>query len=1043
MPVISEPSFAEVPADRSHLEGERKQVTVLFADLKGSMALSESRDPEEWAEVMDRFFSLCAQAVTRFEGTVDKFTGDGLMAIFGAPRALEDHARRACLAAWHLTEAVGVWAEKTLAERGLDLHVRVGLNSGEVVAGRIGEEETAEYTAVGHTVGLAQRMEAMAEPGRVYLTERTARLVSGYLALTDLGRLEVKGVSEPVGVFALENVRMAGRSSAVRFAEATPLVGRDEEMAALESALARAEEGQAQVVGIVGEAGVGKSRLCEEFSRRCGARGLDVRRTAGVSHGQSVPLVPVLVMFRDYFGIADADSPQKAREKIAGRLVTLDPALAEGLPVLFDFLEVPDPERPAPQLSGEARMRRVFDVLRRVTQRRSERQTLVLIVEDLHWFDPQSATFLERLIPSFPGTRTLVVTNFRPEFHASWMAHSYYRQLALAPLADDDVERLLAAFVGDDESLAALPEHVIAHTGGNPFFIEEVVRTLVEDGTLAGHTGAYRLTRPLDQIGVPATVQAVLAARIDRLRDEGKQVLQTAAVIGRSFPAAILSQMAALPEDDLFGALAALCAAEFLQEETAGDEAAYRFWHPLTQEVAYSTLLAGARRRLHAAAARAIIDLEPGRLDERAALVASHWERAGDDLEAARWNARAAARALRSDLTEAMRRWRAVLVHLAKVPETDEVLRLGIRARVRLSQFGNRTGMDPAEGGSLLIDAKLLAERLGDRVQLAHLIAVQGTHEWRSGRLREGAACSVEAARIGDELGQPGLMAGLLMSRCSGPVAEAIRLSDRAVALCAGDPDFGAEILGYSPLARAHLNRAELFSVAGRLPEAGQESERGLEVARSRSELELVSWALTLIPRLADFAGEGEDSLAAAEEAVRISADSGNLLVHVMALQAVGIASLVLGRWGEAFEAFDQAIGDSHLQAHSNLEDASLHAHLARAHLALGDQRAARQHADDALSVAQEQGARVLEGAALLVRAQVRRAAGEPAEAVATDLDAALAIVHETGALTYEPFIREELGRLRHDPTELREALRLYTAIGATGHARRLESTCQ
>ncbi|MGH9037378.1 MAG: ATP-binding protein, partial [Acidimicrobiia bacterium] len=598
------------PAVRSHLEGERKQVTVLFADLEGSMALSEGRDPEEWAEVMDRFFSICAEAVTRFEGTVDKFTGDGLMALFGAPRAQEDHARRACLAAWQLTETVRAWAEKLMAERGLDLHVRVGLNSGEVVAGRIGEEATAEYTALGHTVGLAQRMEAMAEPGRVYLTEHTARLVAGQVDLTDLGRLEVKGASEPVGVFALDRVSRAGRSPAVRFAEAPALVGRNEEMTTLESALARAEEGHAQVVGIVGEAGLGKSRLCEEFARRCAAGDIDVRRTAGVSHGQAVPLLPVLDLLRVFFGIDDADPPQAAREKIAGRLVTLDPALAEGLPVLFDFLEVPDPDRPAPRLSGEARMRRVFEVIRGVTQRRSERQTLVLILEDLHWFDPQSAAFLDRLIPSYPGTRTLVVTNFRPEFQASWMTHSYYRQLALAPLALDDVQQLLGATLGDDASLASLPGHFITHTGGNPFFIEEVVRALVEDGTLEGQPGAYRLTRPLEEIGVPATVQSVLAARIDRLREEDKQVLQTAAVIGRSFPAAVLRQMAALPEDDLFGALAALCAAEFLQEETAGEEAAYRFWHPLTQEVAYSTLLAGARRRLHAAAAGAIIALE-------------------------------------------------------------------------------------------------------------------------------------------------------------------------------------------------------------------------------------------------------------------------------------------------------------------------------------------------------------------------------------------------------------------------------------------------
>jgi class 3 adenylate cyclase len=418
------------PAPRQP-EGERKQVTVLFADLKGSMDLAEGLDPEEWAEVMDRFFSICAEAVTRFEGTVDKFTGDGLMALFGAPRAQEDHARRACLAAWHLAGAVRSWSAEVLAGGGPDLHVRVGLNSGEVVAGRIGTNDEAEYTAVGHTVGLAQRMEAMAEPGRVYLAERTARLVAGQVALTDLGRMEVKGASEPVGVFVLDGVSLAGRSAAARFAGAPPLVGRDEEMAALGSALARAEGGHAQVMGIVGEAGVGKSRLCEEFARLCRARGIDVRQVAGVSHGQAVPLLPILDLLRDYFGIDDADPPQAAREKIAGRLVTLDPAFADGLPILFDFLEVPDPERPAPQLSGEARMRRVFEVLRGVTQRRSERQTLVLILEDLHWFDPQSATFLERLIPSYPGTRTLVVTNFRPEFQASWMTHSYYRQVAL------------------------------------------------------------------------------------------------------------------------------------------------------------------------------------------------------------------------------------------------------------------------------------------------------------------------------------------------------------------------------------------------------------------------------------------------------------------------------------------------------------------------------------------------------------------------------------------------------------------------------------
>ncbi len=670
-------------------QGERKQVTVLFADVKGSMDLAEALDPEDWAAVMNQLFQILSEGVQRFGGTVDKFTGDGVMAIFGAPVSQEDHARRACHAALHLRQATAAYGDQLREGRHLDLHIRLGLNSGEVVIGGIGDEGRMNYTALGHTVGLAQRMEALADPGQVFLSDHTARLVVEHFSLRELGLLDVKGVREPVRAFALEGTRRRAGT-----AGSAALVGRAEELGALEVALERTQEGQGQVVGVVGEAGVGKSRLCEEFAQSAAARGITVRRAAGVSHARDVPLLPILEFMRDYFGITDSDSRSDAQAKIAARLLDLDTTLEDALPVLFDFLEVPDERRPAPRLSPEARMQRIFGLLRRVTQRRSDRETLVLLFDDLQWFDPQSKAFLERLIPSFPGTRTLVLTNFRPEFSPPWAAHSYYRQLALQPLEPDAVARLLEGLLGRDASLAPLSELIAEKTGGYPFFVEEVVRSLVEDGTLAGEPGAYRLTRPVEVLGVPATVQATLSARIDRLAEVDKALLQTAAVIGRDFTEPVVRMVSGLTETELAAVCGRLCSAEFLQEVSFGSVDEYRFWHPLTQEVTYGSLLRERRATLHEAVARAIIATEPDRLDERAALLTVHFERAGNPLETARWNDRAAGFTLRRDVAEAMRRWRATLVQLDSAPETDDAMSIGVRTRNRLIRYGARTGMD-------------------------------------------------------------------------------------------------------------------------------------------------------------------------------------------------------------------------------------------------------------------------------------------------------------------------------------------------------------
>lgn len=1032
----------------AEVDGERKQLTVLFADVQGSMDLQENLDPEVWAEIMGRFVQILAEGIRRCGGTVDKFTGDGIMALFGAPVAQEDHARRACYAAWQLTTAMATYAEGLQCSQGVDFHVRLGLASGEVVLGRVGEDIRLDPTALGHTVGLAQRMEALAEPGRVYLTEHTARLVKGWFRLTDLGPMIVRGARNPLQVFMLDGPRPSPTAvGSDRALGRSPLVGRQRELSALEDALTAATEGRAQVVGIVGEAGVGKSRLCEEFARFITARGITVRRTTGVSHGREVPLLPILGLLRDYFLITDEDDPGQAREKIARRLFDLDPALEETLPLLFDFLEVPDPGRPPAQLAPQVRMRRIFEAIHRMTQQRSDREVLVLVVEDLHWFDPQSEIFLERLVESLLGSKTLVIANFRPEFSAGWMHHPYYRQLPLTPLPGKAVGEMLGGLLGVDLSLAPLFAFVQERTGGNPFFLEEMVRALVEDGTLAGGAGSYRLTRPLHEVQVPPSVQAVLAARIDRLPPEHKAILQTAAVIGRTFTEAVLAKVTGSAHEALQGALFALCAAELLQEEASPPVVEFRFWHPLTQEVAYRTLLSDRRARLHAMVANALVEHDPGRSDERAAVLAWHWERAGHKLEAARWNTRAGTWALRSDITEARRRWRSAIDLLEELDEGAEGLELSVRAHIRLLQFGARTGIATDEAERLYVQGRALAERLGDPGLRGMIMMASAAARHWSGDIKGAFVRAEEAAQLGDVADDPDVKVALWLGipiavSWRGPLPLGLDRVERLLTVCKGNLDLGSVLMGYSPYARALQVRAGILARMGSLEQARTDADESIALSRRRDDLDTLAWALALLPHLTWLSGELDDVEVPATEAVRLGEETGNMAGLVLGLEGLALAHLIAGRPAEAITICEQALAEAREHRTGLFEEPSLLAHMARARLDAGMPNDAVMSADEGVDVARRQGSRVVECLALLTRAQVRRATGGCSTDgdLRADLDAALVLATKTGALTYEPFIREERGRVRGDDTELREALRLYTVIGATSHARRLEA---
>jgi class 3 adenylate cyclase/tetratricopeptide (TPR) repeat protein len=1008
---LSPAAMPTSPPQAVPVAGEKKHITVLFADVAGSMDLQERLDAEVWAAIMGRFVSILAEGVRKYGGTVDKFTGDGIMALFGAPVAQEDHARRACHAAWALTRAIGEYSDELRRTHDVELQVRLGLNSGEVVVGRVGDDVTLDPTALGHTVGLAQRMEAMAEPGKAYLTEHTGRLVDGWFEVNDLGPRSVKGASAPLRVFALDGPLVQPGRPAVG---AAPLVGRHREMAALDDALALATEGQAQVVGVVGEAGVGKSRLCEEFGRRAAERGAAVRRTTGVSHGRDVPLLPILSLLRGYFGVVDSDGPGEARDKITAGLLSLDGGLDDALPLLFDFLEVADPDRPAPRLSPVVRMDRLFSTFRQMTARRSERGVLVIIAEDLHWFDPQSENFLERLIESFPGTRTLVVTNFRPEFSAPWTRHSYYRQVPLAPLRGAAVGELLGGLLGVDLSLAPLLDFVRERTGGNPFFMEEVVRALVEDGTLAGEPGRYHLVRPVEDIGVPPTVQATLAARIDRLAAGDKALLQTAAVVGRNFSATLLVTISGGVEQDVRAALARLCATEFVQAAGFDRVDEYRFWHALTRDVAYGGLLADRRTALHDATAQALATDDPDRLDERAALIASHFEQAGNTVDAARWNDRAAAFAARSDVIDALRRWGELVRQLRSAPETAETLEIGIRARSRLIRYGARTGMDFAEAARLYAEAKELAERLGDPVQSATVTFAYASALFFAGEVVEGSARYFEAAALADQSGDAEAIAGYSVLRLwppvfIGPVADGLAAAERVVTACNGDPDRGAAMLGFSPLSLLGPTEGELLWLRGQSDAARRSIDQSLAMARQRGETEWIAWNLATYARVADSAHDFTIGLERAREGFRVADESGNLLVRILARGAIGIAEVALGRFGEATETLLLAITEGRDHAVSLFEEARMLVNLARAQVGSGDRVVARRTADEAVEVAHRQGTRIFECLALLTRAQIWRTTGSADDTPVTDLQAALRLAQETGALVYERWIRQEL----------------------------------
>lgn len=875
----------KILTSKSALEGERKQVTVLFADMKGSMELLADRDPEEARKLLDPVIEHMMEAVHRYEGTVSNIMGDGIMALFGAPLAHEDHAVRACYAALRMQESVNRYADGVRRTEGVPIQIRVGLNSGEVVVGAIGNDLKMDYTAIGQTVHLASRMEQMAMPGSVLMTPDALRLAEGYVEVKPLGPVSVKGLTEAVEVFEVIGVGAArSRLQAAAARGLTRFVGRDGEIETLRQTLEHARAGRGQVVAVVGEPGVGKSRLFYEFTHSHRTADWLIVESGSVSYGKATPYLPLIDLLKAYFKIHDRDNLREIREKVTGKLLTLDEALKSTLPALLTLLDVAIDDNDWQGLDPAERRRRILEAVKRVLLTESRVQPLLVVFEDLHWIDSETQAFLDSLIESVPTARFLLLVNYRPEYQHGWGSKTYYSQIRIDPLPPESAMEILGSLLGDDRALVPLKDFLIVRTEGTPFFLEESVRTLVEMNVLGGERGNYRLAKPIASIQVPASVQAVLAARIDRLALEAKQLLQCASVIGKDFPFALLQGVVELSDENLRRELGHLQAAEFIYETRLFPDLEYTFKHALTHEVAYGSLLQERRRALHARIVEAIEKLYADRLIEQVERLAHHsvraelWEKTVEYLHQAGKKA-----AIRSATQEAIAYFEQALEALEHTPESRSRIEKAIDIRVDLGPVLIATkGFQEPDVEENYSRARALCEQFGETPQLFPVLWGLAMARNLRGELRVGRELGDRLLVLAERANDPALLleahhAGWGNLSILGELTSAWFHLEQGFAIYDQQKHKHHAFLygGHDPGVCCGYHAAEVLWLLGYPDHALRRSTDSLALARELSHPSTMSFALSWAAWFHQYRGERRAVRARVEEGMTLATDQG------------------------------------------------------------------------------------------------------------------------------------------------------------------------
>ncbi|WP_163712625.1 AAA family ATPase [Mycobacterium timonense] len=806
------------PVHDADARAEYKQVTVLFADVVHSMNIAATLGAERLRELMTSLVDRAAAVVRRFGGTVDAFTGDGIMAVFGAPIALEDHAIRACLAALGIQEDTARLAIEVRERDRVELAIRIGLNSGRVIAGDVGSMPL-HHTTIGEQVGMAQRMESVAPPGAVMLSVSTARLVDGAVALGEPELVHIKGSDEPVTAYRLLGIgdghRTTGRVE-------SKLVGRQREMSAVEGLADRAFDGHGAVVEVVGEPGIGKSRLAREIAAMAATRGAQVFGAFCESHTSQISFRAVARLLRAALGVDGLDGPA-ARARVRDQIPGADP---EDALLLDDLLGIADPGTAVPPIDPDARRRRLTALVNAASL--SRQTPTVYIVEDAHWIDEVSESMLTEFLTVIPETPSLVLVTYRPEYHGALSRLTGSHAVSLASLSDSETAALVADRLGPDPSVVALGRRVAERAAGNPFFVEELVRELAERGVLRGEPGAYRSTAEVSEVSVPATLQATIAARIDRLDPKAKRTLSAAAVIGLRFGLDLLTVLGVEPVVD------ELVAAQVIDPISLARQPEYVFHHPLIQSVAYEAQLKADRSDLHrrvAAAAEARVT-ESG--DEHAALIAEHLEAAGDLDAAYGWHMRSATWATNRDITAARASWgRAAEIADALPADHPHRAAMRIAPRTLLSGTGWRVHASVAD--DRFAELRELCSAAGDKASLGIATAGMVVGYAHQDRVRKASQLGSEAWALAESVGDATLTVGLSFPIIYGKIENAewcdvLRWSQVVVELANGDPLKGNFLVG-CPLALALASRGMARYFLGR-PGWSEDLSRGLAMAR-------------------------------------------------------------------------------------------------------------------------------------------------------------------------------------------------------------------
>ena len=961
----------KILALRPSIEGERKQVTVLFADVKDFTSISEKLDPEEVQTLISECMVFFTEEIHRYEGAIAQFLGDGVMALFGAPIAHEDAPQRALYAALSIRERLTGYSDK-LKKQGLKFNMRIGLNTGLVVVGRIGDDLTMEYTAMGDTVNLASRMESTAQQGTIQVSENTYHLTEGYFEFKPLGEVEVKGKKELVKSYQLLGAGQAKTRIGVSLARGlTPFVGRQKELGQLIECYQLAKKGQGQVVGIVGEPGVGKSRLLLQLRAVLPQGEYSYLEGECLHYGEATAYLPMVNALRDYFHIEEGKAEALNRRKLKQRISQLDKRLMAVLPPLEELLSFKVDDEQYLKLEPQMKRTRIFEAIRTLLIRESENKPLVLVFEDLHWIDKTSEVLLDQIIARLPGAHILLLLLYRPEYTNPWTSKTYYSQIRVDELSEETSAQMVQAILKGGKAAPDLTQLILDRAVGNPLFMEEFTHTLLERGYIERKDGHYILTVKPTDIQVPDTVQGIIAARMDRLEKDLKETMQIASVIGREFQLSLLQTVTNL-RDKLEVCLSELQSLEFIHERMAFPELEYIFKHALTQEVAYMSLLLKKRKQLHKSIAEAIEQLYPDRLEKFYEILANHYSRSDNLVKAYQYLKLSGDKACRNySLWEAFRSYKEALNVLSKLPATEENKRKNIEIRL-LMDFPMIGLAYPEDSLEILQEGERLSKELGDEKSLTNFHWIMSCCCGVKGRALEGigyAESAFKQAKEADDIYQ------MVASGCEliinnfwlGEYSRVVEVASEAIALLEKtkrESDyFGRPFNTYSQiLGMCGCTKG----LQGDFKEAEELCQKALGFARDIDNRYSLGMVEGLYGQMLAIKGEGQRALEHCQEAMKYAEATEAIFVRAATGNGLGLAYFLVGDLEAARSQLERAIA---IQRGAGVLCifGLTHATLGIVQFFSGDLGAAQSSEEEALKIAQRNRERHIEGLSLIV----------------------------------------------------------------------------